>query len=629
MVAWMKKTLLLVIWSLLWLPGRAATPAARPDVAALDRWFQEQFDAAAYPGLGVVMVHEGRTVYARGFGVAVVGADRPLDADTPVGIGSLTKSLTTLCLMRLVDQGRLDLDRPVTDYLADFRTADRDQSDRITVRMLLSNSSGLPSMDRGILAVEHDGDADLRLVESLAGTVLNRPPGSGFEYCNEGFVVAGRIAAALHGKPFSQTLHDLVLQPLGMTHASADPEQLVRLGGLHGHYAGATKGLPAGRALALGRYNAAGSVLQCSATDLGRYLNALLTGRDAAGQPLLAPALIDEMWRDHVLMPESERLGSFHYGLGWMVGEVDGRRVAAHGGHAITMTSFAMLVPAQKTGLAVTANIETLDAHRFPDLPTLVNNGLHLAFGEPLSDFGKPQRPDATRNDFSLPAEEAARYVGRYQASGLATTWLAVSQEPDGALSLAVTRDGTLVKSGLLDFMNPARAYVRSIGTAAPVFWRRDAAGTVHSLRYDGLVLLREQDGAPDPVPSRVGAAGFSMEPAADWQVVAGTQGLTVARDAARLWAGALAGPVDVTRAVVAAGGNAELSEGPTSQVTVGRHLWHKVAVHSAVDGRRHLVLWRPLVEQTAYWVLTTEADQLTRVFQQEGRAMLKTLVTP
>lgn len=624
-------TLLLVTWTLLWSPLRAATPAAAPDVAALDRWFQEQFDAAAYPGLGVVMVHEGRTLYARGFGVTSVDAPTPLDADTPVGIGSLTKSLTALCLMRLVDQGRLDLDRPVTDYLADFHTADQVQSDRITVRMLLSNSSGLPSMDRGIFTVERDGDADLRLIESLAGNVLNRPPGSGFEYSNEGFVVAGRIAAELHGKPFSETLHDLVLQPLGMAHSSADPDQVVRLGGLHGHYTGATSGLPAGRPLALGRYNAAGSVLQCSAADLGRYLNALLTGRDAAGQPLLARELIDDMWRDHVLMPESERLGKFHYGLGWMVGEVDGRRVAAHGGHAITMTSFAMLVPAQEAGLAITANIETLDSHRFPDLPTLANNGLHVAFGEPLSDFGKPKRPDVSRNDFTLPSEEAIAYVGRYQGSGLATTWLEVAQRADGELTVAVTRDGTLVKRGVLDFMNPARAYVRGIGTAMPVFWRRDAAGKVHSVRYAGLQLLREREARVSGDETRVDVAGFSMVPAVGWEATATGQNLIVSRGSAHVWAGALTGSVDVAQAVIAAGGGGVLHEGPTSQVTVGQRLWQKVAVRSTDENsnRCSLVLWRPLVGQTAYWVLSTEVDQLTQVFQQDGRAMLKTLVTP
>lgn len=629
----MKRSSVWMMVHLLWIAVMPLVAAGKPDTAALDTYLKQAFEENAYPGLSVVMVHQGRTVYANGFGVAVVGEDRPMTADTTTAIGSVTKSMTALCVMRLVEQGKIDMDQPVITYLPAFRTADKDRSDRITVRMLLGNTSGMPSLDHGITDRNQNDDAADGLVASLAGRLLHREPGSGFEYANEGFVVAGQVAAKVHGKPFPQTLADLVLKPLAMKRSSSVPAEIAGLDGLMGHLAGADAGLPARQRLASLQYAAAGSLLQCSVRDFGNYLAALQTGRDAAGTPFVSAASTAEMWRGHVTTPESERMGAFDYGLGWMTGQVDGRRVVAHGGHALTMTTYAMMVPEQDLAVAVFANIETLDVHRYSDLPTLANNSLHIAMGEPVSDFGRPKSPDKTRNDFELDPAQAARFVGHFEARGLGTTGLTVTRTAEGALAVTVMEDGHVTKAGVLDFINPARSVIRGIGNPVSLIWRLSREGEVLSVRYSGARLRRNDVAKHQADAARIQAGRFSLIPAQGWRQANDASGLLVHQGRNRLWTGlvaATATPLAIAEQHGLVPPNAEnVSAGAETGVMIGPHYWRKTAIRVPRDrGPRQVwVLRREVGEKVLAWVLTCDGDSLTQVFQSEARHMLTSLV--
>ncbi|WP_197664913.1 serine hydrolase domain-containing protein, partial [Listeria monocytogenes] len=110
------------------------------DVAALDRFVEEQIDQASIPGAAVAVTHGDRVVHVAGFGHDSTGA--PVTADTLCRVASLSKSMTALAVMQLVDQHRLGLDDPVVDHLPEFRIADPRGTD-VTVRQLLQQTSGL------------------------------------------------------------------------------------------------------------------------------------------------------------------------------------------------------------------------------------------------------------------------------------------------------------------------------------------------------------------------------------------------------------------------------------------------------------------------------------------------------
>ncbi|MDJ0837380.1 MAG: serine hydrolase domain-containing protein [Acidobacteriota bacterium] len=459
--------------------------------AELEAWFEEQFQANAIPGLAVVVVKDDRVVFLRGFGKARASGNTPITADTVMPLGSISKSFTALALLRLAETGQLDLDRPVTAYLPWFTTARKAKSDLITTRLLLSNTSGLPSLDLGILGIDLDDDADERLVRNLSGYMLNREPGLSFEYCNEGFTVAGLVGTTLYGKPYAAFMEETVFEPLGMTRTTADFRRFRELDSPDGHYPGIEAAIPAEHTLLTNAYAAAG-MIRAGARDMGRYMRMLLAGGVLDGKRFVSEESVGQLWRHHIALPEREHQKDNAYCLGWQSNLVDQRRLITHGGNTSTASAFLAMEPDRKTGVALLSVIDSLDPRRFASLERLANNALHILHDEPLSDFGLPTQPDITINDYTLPKAEFAAYTGNYLSAGLSTHMLTVSRSEDGGLEAKAVHRGALERHGLLDFANPSRSWLRTIGPPRPVIFNRTLDGRVYALTYQGDTLYKQ-----------------------------------------------------------------------------------------------------------------------------------------
>ena len=151
-------------------------------------------------------------------------------ADLPAGsaycIGSVSKMYTTAAVMQLADAGKLELDKPVTTYLPEFKMADPRYKD-ITVRMLLNHSSGLMGSSMGS-ALLFDDDCDegtSQLLERLATQRLKADPGAYSVYCNDGFTLAQLVVEAVSGQGLMEYLRANILQPLSLTHTYAPGEE--------------------------------------------------------------------------------------------------------------------------------------------------------------------------------------------------------------------------------------------------------------------------------------------------------------------------------------------------------------------------------------------------------------------
>jgi CubicO group peptidase (beta-lactamase class C family) len=412
-----------------------------------------------------------------------------MTARSSVGLGSLTKSFTALAVLQLVEQGRVQLDDPVVRHLPWFRTADEAASQRITLRMLLSNSSGLPSLDSLWFGDLDTSDEALeRLVRSLRRYRSQREPGTSFEYSNEGWAVLGVLVQQLSGESYSTYLQQRVLDPLAMQRSTTELARFDAIGALHGHTAG-----PQGFAPARPHYQAvvmpAGSMLHASAEDLGHYLIALLDGGVYQGQRVLSEPSVAMLWTPVISAPglsvDDGGTGEpVSYALGWMVDTIDGRVVVHHSGSMRTMSTETYLEPGTRSGAAILVNADTLDPYRWPPLRTLANNLLHLANGEPLSDFGIPRRRDPTRNDYELPAELVARYQGTFL-------------DPAGNRLDLVGRDGllhaTLLSGGLetrytVDFTSEAGLVLRNVSESLRGSCVLSPAGRVTAVVLGGMV---------------------------------------------------------------------------------------------------------------------------------------------
>jgi len=208
-------------------------PAANPTTSStgvaaafgdLDAKIQDGMKSHAIPGVAVAVLAGGQE-YVKGYGVTNVDHPLPVDGDTMFRIGSTTKTFTGTAMMRLVEQGKVNLDAPVRRYLPDFAVADAGVSAAVTVRQLLNHTSGwlgddLQDFGRGDDALTH-------YVASMTRLPQLTPPGAVFAYNNSGLVVAGRIIEVVAGSTYEAAVRNLVLDPLGLAHTTYFSDEIV------------------------------------------------------------------------------------------------------------------------------------------------------------------------------------------------------------------------------------------------------------------------------------------------------------------------------------------------------------------------------------------------------------------
>lgn len=197
----------------------AAAAGFRPEaLSEVDRLLDQYLARRAFPGGVVAVGHRGALAYLRPFGRLAYDADAaPVEADTIYDLASLTKVVaTTSMAMMLVDDGELDLDKPVSDFLPRFRGAGKQE---VTVRHLLAHSSGLPA--GGDLYLEIQGQPDY--VERIQAMELQYPPGSRSLYSDYGMILLGEILQRVAGQPLEAFVRHRLLEPLSMVDTSFRP----------------------------------------------------------------------------------------------------------------------------------------------------------------------------------------------------------------------------------------------------------------------------------------------------------------------------------------------------------------------------------------------------------------------
>ena len=196
------------------LAAETEAPATREESAALAAQYAAQYGGAV--SVQYAVWQDGEITISGHAGVYSKSENRALLDTDLYGIGSVSKIYVTAAVMQLVDQGKIDLDAPVTKYLPDFKMADERYKD-ITVRMLLNHSSGLMSAAHNmILFADDDRSATEDLLETLSTQRLAADPGAYSVYCNTGFTLAELVVEAVSGKPFPEYLHEAILAPNGL-----------------------------------------------------------------------------------------------------------------------------------------------------------------------------------------------------------------------------------------------------------------------------------------------------------------------------------------------------------------------------------------------------------------------------
>ena len=315
-----------------------------------------QLAAWEVPGCAVAAVRDHDVILATGHGRRDLGAELPVTPDTLFAIGSTTKAFTAATVGALVDDGLLEWERPLRDYLPGLRLHDPVVTDRLSVIDLLSHRSGLPRHDLAWLG--HPGLSRAELVRRLRFLPLSRDLRQEFQYCNFGYLVAGHVVEVLSGTPWEDYLRTRLLAPLGMGRSnlsadamSADPDHATA----YERRQGVVVPVPQRPVTAMAP---AGAVNSCAA-DMARWLLAQLDGGQVDGQAVMSPGTVARQHTPHMLMPENRTFPAstrHAYGLGWMIGRYRDHRLAEHGGGIDGFLTECMLLPDDGIGVAVMTN---------------------------------------------------------------------------------------------------------------------------------------------------------------------------------------------------------------------------------------------------------------------------------
>lgn len=332
--------LLLFTFWLATLPAQSLSPALE---ARIDRLISTEMARRQIPGLSVAIAIADGPVWAKGYGFADLENFVPVTERSRFRLASVSKPITAVAVLQLVEQGRASLDDDVRAYLPDF------PQKQWTVRIgdLLSHLSGIRGYREGeTQSTTHYPNIRDGLV-MFAADPLEHEPGSKYLYSSYGFNLVGAAAEVIAGKPFRQLLAERVFGPAGMVHARDDHPFALIPGRVSG-YRKTKTGEIQNCVLADTSNKVPGGGMIATATDVVLFGRAVLNG------VLLKPETRERMWT-----PRKTKDGKpVSYGLGWNVTRFEGKARVYHSGGQPGAATFFDVLPEQKIVVAVLTNLE-------------------------------------------------------------------------------------------------------------------------------------------------------------------------------------------------------------------------------------------------------------------------------
>jgi CubicO group peptidase (beta-lactamase class C family) len=433
------------------------------------------------PGVALGIV-DGGTVASRGLGVTSVEDPLPITAHTVFPIASISKTFTATAMMRLVEQGKVDLRAPVRKYLPDFRVQDETVSRDVTIWNLLTHTSGW----EGQISAPERGEETLKnFVGTLGGLMQLAPPGAAWSYNNAGFSVAGRVIETVTGMSINSAMRELVFKPLDLAHAGTTAGDFITGRFAVGHGARGEAPPLLQRPFMPSTSVTAGGVGLCL-TDLLTYATFhMADGTAANGERVLNRASLE-----HLRTPQLRKQGTDDdIGIAWHLRTVGPIRTAAHGGTLAGHILLLELVPERHFAIAILTNsnngwrliqdveraaLASYHEVRFARNQAIAHRGLveTLPAVEPL-----PTQPDP------------APYVGRYVRPRNAVVVRAEKRR----LLVQVLPDESDAQAEMpVTFYGPDRAVVTE-GTdrGQAIEFIRASSGDVKWIRIVGRIAVR------------------------------------------------------------------------------------------------------------------------------------------
>ena len=456
------------------------------DQEQLQKQVSEGAQALEVPGVSVGVSHAGEEQYAY-FGVTSVENPVPVDENTLFQFGSTGKTYTATAMLRLVDQGLVDLAAPVRTYLPELKLKDEETAKNVTVLHLFNHTAGWAGD-----VFENTGDGDdalARYVEGMAKIDQVTPLGSTVSYNNAALCLAGRVLEKVTGKTYEQAVRELVFEPLGLKQSFFFPNEIMTRRFAVGHEQHPDGRIAVTRPWAMARSGSPAGGISSNSKDLITWARFHLgdgTARD--GSRVLPESLLKKMQEPTVEMKGSA-IGDY-VGISWLLRDVEGVRLVGHGGDTIGQHSQFVMVPERDFAISVMTNCGP-NGSTF--MEELVKWALEAYAGVVERDPVPIDADDAT----------IAQYTGRYET---AAVWADITAAKGRLLVKVEIKPETLkqlydagtevpeqppIPLGLLEGTGDRYVVSDGPGKGMRGYFVRNAAGEIEAVHVGGRLATR------------------------------------------------------------------------------------------------------------------------------------------
>jgi CubicO group peptidase (beta-lactamase class C family) len=352
-MACMKKILVVLLIAL-------ATPIVvsaqqEVDLDALDKYIAKWVDAFDLPGLAIGIVKGDSLIFSKGYGVRDVETQETVTPNTLFAIASCSKAFTAASLGMLVEDGKLDWDDKVVDYLPEFQLSDPYVTREITVRDLLCHRSGLATFDGDLLwyRTSHSREDVIRRIRHLP---LKNGFREKFGYQNIMYIVASLVIEKVSGKTWDEYVQDYIFSPLGMSSTNTSIEAFIAEQDVAQPHINGKKIAP------INWDNSAGAAaINSNIIDMSKWMGMWLNDGTFNSYEMMSQKTKRMLWQAHLPLP----VGSFDrvngtrfkaYGLGWNLKDYSGKLVVEHSGGLPGYISKVVLVPEEDLGIVILTN---------------------------------------------------------------------------------------------------------------------------------------------------------------------------------------------------------------------------------------------------------------------------------
>jgi CubicO group peptidase (beta-lactamase class C family) len=414
-------------------PQNVSTP---PRLNGFDGFVEQVMKDWHVPGLAVVVVKDGKIIYAKGYGYRDVKQGLKVTPDTLFAIGSCTKAFTATALAILVDEGKLDWDKPVRDYLPDFRLFDGYATEHLRPRDLVTHQSGLPRHD---LVWYGSPLSRAEIFDRLHYLEPSKPLHAKFQYNNLMYLTAGVLIERISGASWEEFVRRKILAPLGMKTSNFSVNDLRKAPDFSLPYQeekGEVKEIPYRNIDAIGP---AGSI-NASVNEMAQWLLLQLSKGKLNDRQIISEKGLSEVQTPQIVAGGDLKYDeSFYssYAMGWAVTSYRGHPGLGHGGGIDGFTSQIRFLPKDQMGVVVLTNSSS------PASGLIVSNAIDRMLGLSEAPWGQRAKDDLAKGkeaQAKAKAEDEARrkkdaphthalrdYSGQYEHPAYQT--LTITQE--------------------------------------------------------------------------------------------------------------------------------------------------------------------------------------------------------